>query len=147
MIVVLFLAKKFVTNLNAVIRNLLLLEYFLNSLNLAAVSVQFLTVYEDAKKLSIPAFSLCFVLGQIFILGLTTDEIRVQSLALSDALYDGPWHHQNEEVKKMILIVLTRTQRPLELTIGPFEPMTMQSALAILKASYSYVSLMAQTAQ
>ncbi|XP_060534055.1 uncharacterized protein LOC132706624 isoform X2 [Cylas formicarius] len=131
---------EFVKNLNELIKSLLLLEYFLNSLNLAAVSVQFLTC--DAGMLVTPIFYLCFVLLQVFILGLTTDEIRVQSLALSDALYDGPWHYQNEEVKKMILIVLTRTQRPLELTIGPFNPMTMQSALAILKASYSYVTLM-----
>ncbi|XP_060534056.1 odorant receptor 2a-like [Cylas formicarius] len=136
---------EFITNLNGVIKNLLLLEYFLNSLNLAAVSVQFLTY--DPKMLLAPACYLCFVLIQVFILGLTTDEIKVQSLALSEALYDSPWHNQNEEVKKMILTVLTRTRRPLELTIGPFNPMTMQSALAILKASYSYVSLMAQNSQ
>ncbi|XP_060534083.1 odorant receptor 2a-like [Cylas formicarius] len=120
---------EFVKILNEFIKFLLLLEYFLNSLNVAAVSVQFLT--QEARLLLIPAFYLCFVLVQVFILGLTTDEIKVQSLALSDALYASPWHQQSEEVKKMILTVLTRTQRPLELTVGPFNAMTMQSALAV----------------
>ncbi|XP_060534058.1 odorant receptor 9a-like [Cylas formicarius] len=136
---------EFVENLNKSIKYLLLFEYFLHSLNVAAVSVQVLTY--DSKMLMRPACYLTFVLVQVFILGLVTDEIKVESLALSDALYDSPWYNQNKTCRKMLRIVMIRAQRPLELTIGPFNPMTMESALAILKASYSYVTLISQNAQ
>ncbi|XP_060534064.1 uncharacterized protein LOC132706630 isoform X2 [Cylas formicarius] len=120
---------EFVRKLNVSIKFLVLLEYILNSLNMAAVSIQFLM--SQNKTLLTPAFYFCFVLVQVFILGLTSDEIKVQSLKLSDSLYHSPWYNQGGRVKKNLLIVIARAQRPLELTIGPFNPMTMESALAV----------------
>ncbi|XP_060534066.1 uncharacterized protein LOC132706631 isoform X2 [Cylas formicarius] len=126
----------FVDKLNCSIKYLTLLEYLLNSLNVAAVSIQIITM------LLTPVFYLCFLLVQIFIMGMGANEIKVQSLALSDAIYSSPWHEQSEKVKKILLTVIARTQIPLKLTIGPFGPMVIESAIAICKASYSYVTLM-----
>ncbi|XP_060534057.1 uncharacterized protein LOC132706626 [Cylas formicarius] len=135
----------FVIQLNASMKFLILLEYLLNSLNVAAVSVQFIT-YEK-KMLLMPCFYIFFLLVQVFTMGISANEIKAQSLALSDAIYSSPWQEQNESVKKILLIVIGRTQRPLMLTIGPFGPMVIDSALAICKASYSYVTLMMHNVQ
>ncbi|XP_060516166.1 uncharacterized protein LOC132695731 isoform X4 [Cylas formicarius] len=102
----------FVDRLNASIKFQILLEYLLNSLNVAAVSIQLIT-----------------------------------SLAVSDAIYFSPWEEQSEAAKKILLTVIARAQIPLELTIGPFGPMVIESALAICKASYSYVTLMMTNVQ
>ncbi|XP_060534070.1 odorant receptor 30a-like [Cylas formicarius] len=134
-----------VDKLNGSIKYLILLEYLLNSLNVAAVSVQLITY--DKKMLLTPIFYLCFLLIQVFILGISSNEIKIQSLALSDAAYSTPWHDQSEAVKKILLTVIARTQIPLKLTIGPFRPMVIESAIAVCKASYSYVTLMMHNVQ
>ncbi|XP_060532764.1 odorant receptor Or2-like [Cylas formicarius] len=130
----------FVERLNNSLKYLVLLEYILNSLNVATVSVQFITY--DPKMLPAPAFYFSFLIAQIFILGWSANEIREQSLALSDALYDSLWYEQSETVRKVLLAMMVRAQKPLALTIGPFEPMTTQSAVTVIKASYSYVTVM-----
>ncbi|XP_060534068.1 uncharacterized protein LOC132706633 [Cylas formicarius] len=135
----------FVYKLNGSIKYLILLEYLLNSLNVAAVSVQLITY--DKKMLPTPVFYLCFLLIQVFIMGISTNDIKIQSLALSDAVYSSPWHEQSEATKKLLLTVIARSQTPLELTIGPFGPMLIESALAVCKASYSYVTLMMHNVQ
>ncbi|XP_060534052.1 odorant receptor 2a-like [Cylas formicarius] len=133
---------EFVDKLNVSIRYLVLLEYLLNSLNVAAASVQLITY--DKKMLLMLFFYVSFLLMQVFIMGISANEIKVQSITLSDALYSSPWHEQSEATKKVLLIMIARTQRPLMLTIGPFGPMAIESALAVCKASYSYVTLMMQ---
>ncbi|XP_060516164.1 uncharacterized protein LOC132695731 isoform X2 [Cylas formicarius] len=135
----------FVDRLNASIKFQILLEYLLNSLNVAAVSIQLIT-YEK-KMLLTPILYLGFLLIQVFVLGISANEIRIQSLAVSDAIYFSPWEEQSEAAKKILLTVIARAQIPLELTIGPFGPMVIESALAICKASYSYVTLMMTNVQ
>ncbi|XP_060533717.1 uncharacterized protein LOC132706404 [Cylas formicarius] len=164
---------RFVGKLNDSIRYMILMEYLLNSISVAAASIQFIA-FEQGFPIS-PLLYLVYLLVQIFALGWTTNEIQiqfesgfpispflclvylfvqtfvlgwsaneiqVQSLALGDALYDSPWHEQNDQAKRLILSMIMRSQRPLALTIGPFDTMTTASALRIMKASYSYVSLM-----
>ncbi|XP_060534062.1 odorant receptor 9a-like [Cylas formicarius] len=128
---------RFVTNLNESMKYIVLLEYLLNSLNVATVSVQLIVT-----KAASPIFFLGFLFAQIFVLGWSANEIKVQSAALANALYASRWPDQPEFAQKLILVMIVRSQRPLELTIGPFDAMTTQTALRILKASYSYITLM-----
>ncbi|XP_060535491.1 odorant receptor 45b-like [Cylas formicarius] len=130
----------FVENFNESIKYLTLLEYLLNSLNVAAVSIQF--IKNEGEVAASPIFHFLFLIFQTFVLGWSANEIKVQSLKLADALYHSAWYEQNEKIKKSILLMIIRAQKPLVLTIGPFDAMTTNSALRIMKASYSYVSLM-----
>ncbi|XP_060534036.1 odorant receptor 46a-like isoform X1 [Cylas formicarius] len=130
----------FITKLNGSIKYLIFMEFLLNSLNIAAVSIQFITFEKTMLASPILFFGILFT--QTFVLGWSANEIKVQSLMLADALYRSPWYEQNETVKKMVLTMIMRAQTPLVLTIGPFDAMTTQSALAIMKGSYSYVSVM-----
>ncbi|XP_060534041.1 odorant receptor 45b-like isoform X5 [Cylas formicarius] len=131
---------RFITKLNGSIKYLIFMEFLLNSLNIAAVSIQFITFEKTMLASPILFFGILFT--QTFVLGWSANEIKVQSLMLADALYRSPWYEQNETVKKMVLTMIMRAQTPLVLTIGPFDAMTTQSALAIMKGSYSYVSVM-----
>ncbi|XP_060533601.1 odorant receptor 2a-like [Cylas formicarius] len=135
----------YIHDLNDLVKYLILFEYLFESLNVAVLSVQ-LAAYESQTLLSSASY-LSYLLLQIFMLGWTADEIKMQSVALSDALYQCPWYEQNEASKKVILVMIKLTQKPLTLTIGPFDAMTMQSALAIIKGSYSYVTLMTNSYQ
>ncbi|XP_060533706.1 odorant receptor 30a-like isoform X2 [Cylas formicarius] len=152
---------RFVKKLNNSTKHLMLLEYLLNSVNVASVSIQFL-VTKPGASLAFPACHFGLLLVQIFSLGWSADEIRMQvrhfaskfsrvslnlskSLGLADALYESSWFEQSENAKRLVLVMITRAQRPLALTIGPLSAMTNQSALTIMKASYSYVTLMANS--
>ncbi|XP_060533393.1 odorant receptor 49b-like [Cylas formicarius] len=130
----------YVDDLNDLVKHIILFEYVFESLTVAAVSVQLATC--EPKLMPPTASYLCYLLLQILMLGWTTNEIKVQSLALSDGLYESPWYRQNESSKRVLLVMTRLTQKPLTLTIGPFGAMTMQSALAVIKGSYSYVTLM-----
>ncbi|XP_060516103.1 odorant receptor 45b-like isoform X2 [Cylas formicarius] len=132
--------NRFVKKLNDCVKYLILMEYLLDSLNVAATSIQFITY--DRKMLASPIFYISHLFVQTFILAWNANEVKIQSLALADAIYDSPWYKQTMGVKKSLLTVILRAQRPLLLTIGPFDAMTTQSGLAIMKASYSYVTLM-----
>ncbi|XP_060533540.1 odorant receptor 22b-like isoform X2 [Cylas formicarius] len=116
----------FVENLNDLIKYVILLEYLLNSLNLAAVSIQFMT----NQQLS-PIFYFSFLIIQTFVLGWSANEIKIQSEALAHALYESSWYNQNDAIKKMLLTMILRAQKPLVLTTGPFDAMTTESALRI----------------
>ncbi|XP_060533699.1 uncharacterized protein LOC132706394 isoform X3 [Cylas formicarius] len=137
-------AIRFVKNLNNSTKYLILLEFLLNSVNVAFVSVQFL-VTKPGAPLAIPAIHFAFLLVQVFCLAWSANEIKTQSLELADAFYEGLWFERSNTIKKLVLIMITRAQRPLVLTIGPFGFMTNESALTIMKAAYSYVTLMANT--
>ncbi|XP_060533957.1 odorant receptor 30a-like [Cylas formicarius] len=129
---------RYVSDLNHSIRYVILLEYLLNSLNVAAVSYQVIS-----DKLAFSAlFYFIYLFVQTFVLGWSANEVKVQSEALSDALYESLWYEQNGRVRRMILYMIVRSQKPLILTIGPFDTMTTTSAVRIMKASYSYISLM-----
>ncbi|XP_060533954.1 odorant receptor 67c-like isoform X2 [Cylas formicarius] len=129
---------RYVSDLNHSIKYVIFMEYLLNSLNVAAVSVQFIS---DKFAIS-PLFYFAYLFIQTFVLGWSANEVKVQSEALGDALYESLWYEQNDRVKRMILYMIVRSQKPLALTIGPFDAMTTASAVRIMKASYSYVSLM-----
>ncbi|XP_060533386.1 odorant receptor 30a-like isoform X2 [Cylas formicarius] len=131
---------EFVEQLNDSIKYLILLEYLLNSLNVATISVQFIT--DDKKMIAGLVFYLSFLFVQTFILGWSANEIKLQSTALSDAMYQTSWYNQSRYIQKMLLTMMVQSQKPLAVTVGPFEAMTTQSALTVMKASYSYVTLM-----
>lgn len=85
-------------------------------------------------------------------------KLPFQSLAIANAAYDSQWMDQNNNVKKIIYIMIMRAQKPLVLNIGAFGVMNAESALTVrissqfywyynwnyfqtMKAAYTYVSI------
>ncbi|XP_060530943.1 uncharacterized protein LOC132704745 isoform X2 [Cylas formicarius] len=129
----------FVGKLNDAMKHIILLEYLLHSLNVASVSLQFIKSEHNISM----AFPVCYfglLVVQTFLLGWNANEVK--SLAMADAFWESQWYEPNYKAKQLMLVLLMRMQRPLVLTIGPFDAMTIQSSLTIMKASYSYVTVM-----
>ncbi|XP_048517034.1 odorant receptor 30a [Dendroctonus ponderosae] len=70
------------------------------------------------------------------------NNIIILSAELSYSMYESNWLDQAPKVKQMILIFMLRTQESLTLRIGGLGVMSIQSMIAILKATYSYMMLM-----
>ncbi|XP_060530436.1 odorant receptor Or2-like [Cylas formicarius] len=117
---------------------LLLLEYSITSVTLAAITIQ---IYAGRDSLY-QGLYLTLIFLQLLILAWNADEIKEQSSNLADALYSSNWYEQTQKVKVFIHIMMVRCQKPLTLSIGPFGAMTANAALSRAKLAYSYVSLM-----
>ncbi|XP_023312069.1 odorant receptor Or2-like [Anoplophora glabripennis] len=70
------------------------------------------------------------------------NEIMLESLNVSTAVYECGWYDEPQNVKQMMLLVIQRANKALELDIGPFTTMTLRSFLGIIKATYSYLMVM-----
>ncbi|XP_050308551.1 odorant receptor 49b-like [Anthonomus grandis grandis] len=134
---------RFVELLNDAIKNMIFLEFLINSVNVAAALLQVVTVRTNSE-MAFSFFHLSLLVVQIFILSWSANDINIQSLDIANAVYESNWIDQSEEVKKIMYIMLMRAQKPLILTIGSFRVMNVESALITMKGAYTYASVMIQ---
>uniref|UniRef100_A0A310SD38 Odorant receptor n=1 Tax=Chrysomela lapponica TaxID=153811 RepID=A0A310SD38_CHRLA len=90
-----------------------------------------------------------FLLAIGWLVGLLMDchsgqRIRDESDSIAIGLYQANWAHCDSGLKKDILFVLMRCQRQMILKAASFGIMDHPMFLAVLKASYSYITLMTQ---
>ncbi|XP_050309440.1 odorant receptor 49b-like isoform X2 [Anthonomus grandis grandis] len=136
---------KFVDDLNDAIRYVMLQEYLLNSLSIANLMYQIPNSLKTSILFTIFYIDFLIVLViQLFFMSWHANEIQVQSLKLSDALYDSNWYQHSQKVNKTILLSMIRFQKQLVIWIGPFLPMNLSVAIASMKAAYSYVTMMSR---
>nr|UTN00926.1 odorant receptor [Semanotus bifasciatus] len=91
--------------------------------------------------------SLFICVGCLF--ALTMDCISGQRLQnecidVATAIYDSEWYNCNEDIKKDIWFVLMRCRMPMNLQARSFGAMNHVALLGVLKAAYSYVTLLTQ---
>nr|QXE93237.1 odorant receptor 11 [Eucryptorrhynchus brandti] len=133
--------EKFIKNLNAKTKNVVLVDYILNSINVASISLKVINAETQSQLFSAIAYLMILVL-HVFISGWLANEIKVQSLTTADALYQTNWYNQNEKMRRIFHITLMRSQRPLTISKGPFGEMNTETALTTLRVAYSYITLM-----
>nr|QXE93223.1 odorant receptor 44 [Eucryptorrhynchus scrobiculatus] len=129
----------FVNHFNECTKYVILMEFILTSLDMASASTNLIKTKSDKGWLLL---FFVLLLIQIMLIGWTSNEIKVESEAIADAVYESKWYLLNKEANQLTQIMIARAQRPLLMTIGPFGPMTTNSVLMVLKAAYSYVSIM-----
>ncbi|XP_050312917.1 odorant receptor 30a-like [Anthonomus grandis grandis] len=131
----------FVSKINEAIKYVILLEYILNSVNIATALLQILMSH-SLIEITFSLVYLLLLLSQVMIFGWTASRISTQSFNVSNAVYSSNWTEQSESVKRTLLIVMMRAQKPLTLDIGPFIPMNNEACLTTLKGAYSYAGVM-----
>ncbi|XP_050305327.1 odorant receptor 49b-like [Anthonomus grandis grandis] len=131
----------FVEDLNGSIRYVVFMDFLLNSLNVASVAIQLISLKISSDIIFLLAYLIALVL-QVFIFGWLADEIKVQSLAIADSFYFSEWYDLDPNSKKLIHIVMIRAQKSSNILIGPFGPLTVETALKTMQAAYSYIVIM-----
>ncbi|XP_066251141.1 odorant receptor 10-like [Euwallacea similis] len=133
----------FVESLNERTKYVMLMEFLLNSISLASVTIQLVVVTTLSRLFT--AFSIVVLqLFQIFILAWSANEISQEGLLVADAIGSSKWYEQNAAIRKLFLMMIMRAQIPIGLTAGPFFRMSTNTALTTVKAAYTYLSLMMQ---
>nr|QNH68048.1 odorant receptor 24 [Apriona germarii] len=118
-----------------------MLEFILLSAQIALI------VFEGSTTQFLDIVAICIMhvillLAQMLLFYWHADEIRHESVAISEALYETDWYEYNTSIKRTIHIMMARAQRPLSLTVGPFGDMSLTTALKILKGVYTYITFL-----
>ncbi|XP_049819678.1 odorant receptor Or2 isoform X2 [Aethina tumida] len=119
---------------------ILLIDFTLNSIQVASIFFQLITIDLPIVMAFVLNY-LALIVVQIFFFGWFANEIKEQSLGIADAIYEHTWYDQSISIRKSLLLMMVRAQKPFTLTIGPFGAMTNNTSVTIMKAAYSYVTL------
>lgn len=83
------------------------------------------------------------VLYMVFMVFLHANDLTYESVAIADRIYDLNWYEQSTQFKTCVLLFMTRSQRPIQLRAGIY-PLTLPTFVQLIKASYTYVTVLKQ---
>ncbi|XP_049549243.1 odorant receptor Or2-like [Anopheles darlingi] len=132
---------RYVQDLNGLVTYICLIEFLSFGLMLCAL-LFLLNIISVMAQIVIVGAYIFMILTQIFAFYWHSNEVREESMAIATAAYSGPWLEVDNSIKKKLLLITMRAQRPLELTVGNVYPMTLEMFQSLLNASYSYFTLL-----
>nr|ACH69146.1 odorant receptor 10 [Anopheles quadriannulatus] len=132
---------RYVQDLNDLVTYICLIEFLSFGLMLCAL-LFLLNIISVMAQIVIVGAYIFMILTQIFAFYWHSNEVREESMAIAQASYSGPWLNVDETIKKKLLMMTIRAQRPLEITVGNVYPMTLEMFQSLLNASYSYFTLL-----
>uniref|UniRef100_A0A182YRD2 Uncharacterized protein n=1 Tax=Anopheles stephensi TaxID=30069 RepID=A0A182YRD2_ANOST len=128
-------------DLNDLVTYICLIEFLSFGLMLCAL-LFLLNIISVMAQIVIVGAYIFMILTQIFAFYWHSNEVREESMAIAEASYSGPWLNVDNAIKKKLLLITIRAQRPLEITVGNVYPMTLEMFQSLLNASYSYFTLL-----
>ncbi|XP_063905039.1 uncharacterized protein LOC135124071 [Zophobas morio] len=66
----------------------------------------------------------------------------LENNSLINAICMGPWYRYDAKIRKLLLIIMERSKRPMILTAGAVVNVTLETFVSVLKSSYSLVAVM-----
>uniref|UniRef100_A0AAG5D8E9 Odorant receptor n=1 Tax=Anopheles atroparvus TaxID=41427 RepID=A0AAG5D8E9_ANOAO len=132
---------RYVQDLNDLVTYICLIEFLSFGLMLCAL-LFLLNIISVMAQIVIVGAYIFMILTQIFAFYWHSNEVREESMAIAEAAYSGPWLEVHNSIKKKLLLIIIRAQRPLEVTVGNVYPMTLEMFQSLLNASYSYFTLL-----
>ncbi|EAT42450.1 AAEL006005-PA [Aedes aegypti] len=131
----------YVGELNGLVTYICLVELLSFGMMLCAL-LFLLVIIEHYAQLIIVVSYIFMIISQIFAFYWHANEVREESMAIGEAAYSGPWIELDQASKKKLLLVILRSQVPLEISVGNVYPMTLEMFQSLLNASYSYFTLL-----
>ncbi|XP_029728040.2 odorant receptor Or2-like [Aedes albopictus] len=131
----------YVGELNGLVTYICLVEFLSFGMMLCAL-LFLLVIIDHYAQLVIVVSYIFMIISQIFAFYWHANEVREESMAIGEAAYSGAWIDMNQASKKKLLLVILRSQVPLEISVGNVYPMTLEMFQSLLNASYSYFTLL-----
>ncbi|XP_051153864.1 uncharacterized protein LOC127277082 [Leptopilina boulardi] len=114
----------------------------LNMLMMTFTMIQMLINIHDPREV---LACLCYSMGQMFmLLFLTLPCQRLIDLShqIPFNIYDGFWYKTSPKSQKLLLIIIMRCANPLTFTAGKLYTFSIQNFGAVVKASFSYLTVL-----
>ncbi|XP_065369362.1 odorant receptor 67c-like [Calliphora vicina] len=121
----------------------LLLNFLTASLTICFIGFQVTT-----SSLEVIIMYCIFLLAsmlQVFIVCYYGDELMTASLKVGDAAYNQNWFNASIRYKKMILLIIRRSQRPSCITPPTFTAVSFESYMKVISMSYRFFALLRTT--
>nr|ARO70222.1 Odorant Receptor 10 [Dendrolimus punctatus] len=117
--------------------------------SMAAICVIMVQVSQDVSsfksvKLVISLAFFFAMITQLAIQCFTGNELTYQASLISEAVMQSKWELMSPRLRGLLLIMMTRAQKPLRLTAAGFAFMDNNCFLSIMKAAYSYYAVLSQ---
>ncbi|KAF5291588.1 hypothetical protein FQR65_LT01901 [Abscondita terminalis] len=87
-------------------------------------------------------FYATFFIGEINVVYYYGNEIMVQSQGIANCCYDVYFVEADIRLQKALLLIIQRSQRPIQMTVGKFVPLSLATSIAMMRATYSYFMLL-----
>ncbi|XP_023309856.1 putative odorant receptor 92a [Anoplophora glabripennis] len=81
-------------------------------------------------------------IGMLFITCFYGQMILDESITIADAAYQSEWYNGPEHFKKMICLIIVRSQRPLLLRVASIGVVSLETFVSVIKTAYSYFALL-----
>ncbi|XP_053677285.1 odorant receptor Or2 [Anopheles nili] len=131
----------YVHDLNSLVTYLCLLEFLSFGMMLCAL-LFLLSISNQLAQIIMIGSYIFMILSQMFAFYWHANEVLEQSLGIGDAIYNGAWPNFEEPVRKMLILIIARAQRPMAIKVGNVYPMTLEMFQKLLNVSYSYFTLL-----
>ncbi|CAH2255061.1 jg7223 [Pararge aegeria aegeria] len=95
------------------------------------------------RVVSMLGYLLTIVL-QVFIYCYQGNKLVEESEAISTAAYESPWYACSIPVRRSLLIIMTRSNQAAKLSAGGFTELSLTCFMSIIKASYSFFTVLKQ---
>lgn len=132
---------RYVDEMNQLVSMVCLVEIVLFGLLLMALLFT-VVMAEKRSQVLLGCIYIFMIIFQLFAIYYLSNELIEESGAMGFALYDSPWYTFSIKNQKTAMLVIARTQRPLEVMIGNVAPITLQTFQSILNVSYSYFNIL-----
>uniref|UniRef100_T1GPT4 Odorant receptor n=1 Tax=Megaselia scalaris TaxID=36166 RepID=T1GPT4_MEGSC len=70
--------------------------------------------------------------------------ILEKSFELGDAIYEHDWHEADLEYKKMLIQIITRSQKPASIRAPTFPPTSYETFMKVMTTSYKFLTVIRQ---
>ncbi|XP_053693056.1 odorant receptor Or2-like [Sabethes cyaneus] len=131
----------YVQDVNLLFSNICLAEFLMSGILMSAL-LFFLSICENRAQIVIIMVYILMIITQSFVFYWQANEVREESMGIAKAAYSAPWIEMDVSVKKKLLLIVLRAQRPLEIKLGNVYPMTLELFQSLMNASYSYFTLL-----
>nr|AQQ73533.1 olfactory receptor 64 [Heliconius melpomene rosina] len=98
------------------------------------------------RIISMVAYLMVMML-QVFLYCYQGNQLVMDSIGVSSAGFDFPWYACSIPIQKSLLILMMRTKRVARLTAGGFTELSLATFMAIIKASYTFFTVLQQVVE
>ncbi|KAJ3642135.1 hypothetical protein Zmor_024944 [Zophobas morio] len=106
--------------------------------------------YTIMEVLSFSLLSCSLFVGWVLslvIVSISGQHLMDEGFSVGDIAYDSNWYDRNASFQKNIVLIITRSQKPILIHAGPFSHLAHVLVLTIFKTAYTYMTMLNATSK